>query len=183
MAEYYLVSQLPSLDGIGENTPIPITEEQFLELCAANLDTKAFERVRLLTLVPSIDAVSSGSWLIDSWNEGERRLRIALGRARAERMNKAFSLQSGTTDPELARVVTAALGASDPLKAEKILLDYRLSLLETLRPIDTFSVDYIYYYALKLKLIMRVRGFDTALGEKEYKNIYSAVSDGRKVEA
>ncbi len=29
MAEYYLISQLPSLDGISENTPIPITEEQF----------------------------------------------------------------------------------------------------------------------------------------------------------
>ena len=33
MAEYYLVSQLPSLDGINENTPLPITTERFEELC------------------------------------------------------------------------------------------------------------------------------------------------------
>ena len=33
MAEYYLMSQLPSLDGVGENTPLPITEERFSELC------------------------------------------------------------------------------------------------------------------------------------------------------
>ena len=32
MAEYYLISQLPSLDAIGENSPIPITQEQFLIL-------------------------------------------------------------------------------------------------------------------------------------------------------
>lgn len=183
MAEYYLVSQLPSLDGIGENTPIPITEERFLELCRANLDTKSFERVRDLTLIPSIDAVLSGSGVIDSWNKVERGLRIALGKARAERMNKPFELQSSASDPELAKAVTAALGEYDPLKSEKLLLDYRLRLLESLRPIDMFSVDYIYYYALKLKLIMRVRGFDTAIGEKEYKNIYSAISDGRTVEA
>ena len=30
MAEYYLISQLPSLDGISEATPVPITEERFL---------------------------------------------------------------------------------------------------------------------------------------------------------
>ena len=29
MAEYYLISQLPSLDGISENTPLQITEERF----------------------------------------------------------------------------------------------------------------------------------------------------------
>ena len=28
MAEYYLVSQLPSLDGLGDNMPLPITEER-----------------------------------------------------------------------------------------------------------------------------------------------------------
>ena len=33
MAEYYLISQLPSLDGLGDNMPVPITEERFTELC------------------------------------------------------------------------------------------------------------------------------------------------------
>ena len=32
MAEYYLMSQLPSLDGVGENAPLPITEKDFLEV-------------------------------------------------------------------------------------------------------------------------------------------------------
>ena len=41
MAEYYLISQLPSLDGIGENSPVPITEERFMELCEGSLKKKA----------------------------------------------------------------------------------------------------------------------------------------------
>ena len=39
MAEYYLIAQLPSLDGVGENMPVPITEERFLELCCRFLDS------------------------------------------------------------------------------------------------------------------------------------------------
>ena len=31
MAEYYLISQLPSLDGISDGMPLPIGEERFLE--------------------------------------------------------------------------------------------------------------------------------------------------------
>ena len=49
MAEYYLISQLPSLDGIGENTPIPITEERFLELCSRLLGKKAQNKIKKLT--------------------------------------------------------------------------------------------------------------------------------------
>ena len=41
MAEYYFMSQLPSLDGIGEQVPLPITEERFLELCHRFLGKKA----------------------------------------------------------------------------------------------------------------------------------------------
>ena len=45
MAEYYLISQLPSLDGISEATPVPITEERFLELCSRYLSPKARKEV------------------------------------------------------------------------------------------------------------------------------------------
>ena len=59
MAEYYLISQLPSLDAIGENSPIPITQEQFLELCnrflnknlISSLILKAFAYSKLYNIV------------------------------------------------------------------------------------------------------------------------------------
>ena len=52
MAEYYLMSQLPSLDGVAENTPIPITEKRFLELCKSFLKEKTFNELSKLSLIP-----------------------------------------------------------------------------------------------------------------------------------
>ena len=90
MAEYYLMSQLPSLDGIGENTPLPITEERFSELCHRFLGEKAIRELDRLTLLPPREYEKSSSSLIESWNEGERKLRLALGKVRADKMNKDF---------------------------------------------------------------------------------------------
>ena len=72
MAEYYLISQLPSLDAIGENTPMPITQEQFLELCNRFLNKKAVAEIENLTLAPSLEQEKTGSKLIDAWNIGEK---------------------------------------------------------------------------------------------------------------
>ena len=90
MAEYYLISQLPSLDGISENAPLPISEERFTELCNRFLGKKAQEIMKNLTIVPPKSFETSGSALVDAWNESERNLRFALGKVRAEKMKKAF---------------------------------------------------------------------------------------------
>lgn len=50
MAEYYLISQLPSLDGLGENTPIPVTENQFFELCSRFLGKRALAELKIFLL-------------------------------------------------------------------------------------------------------------------------------------
>ena len=62
-------------------------------------------------------------------------------------------------------------------------MQYRLGFLETIRPIDNFSEDYIFYYGLKLKLISRLRQFDVHLGKATYKNIYDSILNGNKLEA
>lgn len=175
MAEYYLVSQLPSLDGIGENAPLPITEERFLELCGRLLNKKAFGEIERLTLVPSLEFEKTGSPLIDAWNEGERNLRLALGKARADKMNKTFDLQNKNLPAELFKVANTAIETENPLEAEYFLLNHRLNFLETLRPMDSFGEEYVFYYALKLKLIFRTKQFNKNLGEATYKKIYSSV--------
>ena len=169
MAEYYLVSQLPSLDSIGESTPIPITEQRFLELCARFLDKKAQRKLEALTLVPPLEPETGGSPLIEAWNAGERRLRLALGAARAARMSKPFDLRQEILPAEVLKVAAAAVELQSPLEAERFLLQYRLSFLETLRPMDAFSQDYLFYYGLKLKLILRIRQFDAEVGEAAYR--------------
>lgn len=183
MAEYYLISQLPSLDAIGDDTPLPITEEQFSELCNRFLGKKLLYEAESLTLIPPIDPESSTSPLIESWNTAERDLRLALCKVRADRMNKSFDGEDKNVPAELIRAAGTAVDMESPLEAERFLLQHRLNFLETLRPTDPFSNEYIFYYGLKLKLILRIRKFDRKLGETAYRNIYNSILNGDKSEA
>lgn len=183
MAEYYLISQLPSLDGISESTPLPITEERFSELCDHFLSKKAQASMKKLTLSPPRDYESSGSALIDCFNQNERNLRFALGKVRAEKMKKSFDMGNNIIPVEYIKAASTAIEIENPMEAEKYLNSFRLKALETLRPMDSFSEDYIFYYSLKLKLILRIRQFDTKTGEKAYKNIYNSILNGDRLEA
>lgn len=183
MAEYYLISQLPSLDGISENSPVPITEERFMELCERSLKKKALSELKNIKLIPTIDAEKSHSSLVENWNNSERNLRLALAKVRAEKMNKSFDLGNKHLPSELFKVAGEAVEIKNPLEAEKYLLQYRLSFLETLRPMDNFSEDFIFYYGLKLRLILRIRQFDTQVGKATYKNIYNSILNIDRLEA
>ena len=183
MAEYYLISQLPSLDGMSENAPLPITEERFMELCNRFLGKKSLQAMEKLTLLPPIEPEKSNNPLIDEWNSGERNLRLALGKVRAEKMNKPFAIKDKNLPSELIKVASAATETDNPLEAEYFLSKYRLQFLETLRPMDSFSEDFIFYYGLKLKLIYRIKKFDSELGKAAYKNIYNSILNGDKLEA
>lgn len=182
MAEYYLISQLPSLDGIGENAPLPIDEERFLELCGKHLGKKAQSEMAKLTILPPIDAENVSSDLLCKWYDGERNLRLALAKVRAEKMNKSFDLKNKSLPSEMLKVASEAANEDNPMKAETLLLEYRLKFLEGLRPMDSFSEDFVFYYGLKLKLISRMKQFDLKLGEIEYKNIYNSILNGNKTE-
>ena len=183
MAEYYLISQLPSLDGIGENTPLPMTEERFRELCSRFLGKKAARKIEKLTLLPPLTPEKAGSSLIEAWNAGERDLRLALAKARADKLGKPFPSENKSFPIELVKAVSAAVEIESPLEAENFLLRYRLSFLESLRPMDNFSEEFLFYYGLKLKLLVRIRQFDAKLGESEYRKIYNSILNGDRLEA
>ena len=182
MAEYYLISQLPSLDGISENMPLPITEERFTELCSRHLGKKARNEMKNLTLLPPKDFEHSGSALLKAWNESERNLRLALGKARAEKMKKTFDAENLILPAEYIKIANTAIEIDNPMEAEKFLNRYRLELLESLRPMDNFSEDFVFYYGLKLKLLLRIRQFDTDAGEAAYRNIYNSILIGESLE-
>ena len=182
MAEYYLISQLPSLDGISETAPLPISEKRFTELCNRFLDKKSQAAMRKLTLSPPKNFESSGSAFIDAWNESERNLRFSLGKVRAEKMKKTFDTENRILPVEYIKAASTATETQNPMEAEKYLNHYRLEILEALRPMDSFSEDYIFYYGLRLKLLMRIRQFNPEVGEKAYKNIYNSILNGEKLE-
>ena len=183
MADYYLISQLPSLDGLNDNTPLPITEEYFLELCNRFLNKKALGEVKKITLLPPMESEKKGNTLLDDWNKGERNLRLALAKIRAEKMGKSLDIKTENLPTELLKVATTATEIDNPLEAEYFLLQYRLQFLETLRPMNGFSEEFIFYYGLKLKLINRIRSFDLDIGKSAYKNIYNSILNGDRLEA
>ncbi len=182
MSEYYLISQLPSLDGISDSLPMPITEERFLELCDRFLGEKAKSKIKNLTLLPPLTLKKSGSTLIDAWNEGERNLRLALAKVRAEKMKKSFDVGNIFLSGELIKLANTVVEINSPLKAQIFLSNYRLEFLETLRPIDNFSEEFVYYYGLKLKLTLKMRAFDVNKGQSVYKNIYNSILNGESLE-
>lgn len=182
MAEYYLISQLPSLDGISDNVPMPITEERFNELCGRFLGKKAQDELSKLSLIPSRNHEKSSSALIEAWNDGERNLRFVLGKIRADKMKKQFDAEENAASIELVQAVREAVEIENPMEAEKFLNNYRLGFLESLRPMDAFSEDFVFYYALKLKLISRIKQFDAESGESAYRNIYSSIMNGDRLE-
>ena len=182
MAEYYLISQLPSLDGLNDNVPVPITEERFYDICLRILGKKAQEELSKVSLVPSRVYGSSSSNVINSWNWAEHTLRLALGRVRADKLNKQFDSENRTFTVDLMQVARTAVEMDSPLEAESFLNRYRLDILESLRPMDVFSEEFIYYYCLKLKLILRMRQFDAEKGKSAYKNIYNSIMSGDRLE-
>ena len=182
MAEYYLVAQLPSLDAVGENTPVPITQERFDELCNRLLNKKAREVLNGLTLAPPRIPEKSGSALVEAWNNGERNLRLVLAKLRAEKTDKQFDFDIRSVSDTLLQAARTAVDAETPMDAEKILNRYRLDFLETLRPADSFSQEFVFYYGLKLKLILRIRQFDTASGEAAYRSIYDSIINSDRSE-
>ncbi len=182
MAEYYLISQLPSLDGISENMPLPVTEERFLELCNRFLGKKAQKNLSELTLTPPKNHEKSNSDLIEAWNEHERNLRFALAKVRAEKMKKPFDTGNNPLSAEIVKAASTATETENPLEAERFLNQFRLNYLETLRPMDSFSEDFVFYYGLKLKLLLRMRQFDSDAGKTAYKNIYNSILNGNRSE-
>ena len=100
----------------------------------------------------------------------------------AEKMKKTFDTGNKIFPVDYIKAANVATGMENPMEAEEYLNRYRLEILETLRPMDSFSEDYIFYYGLKLKLFLRIRQFDTKSGEKAYKNIYDSILNGDRLE-
>ncbi len=183
MSLYYLMSQLPSLDGLGEATPIPITEKSFYKLCGELLDKKLLKVLNSLTLIPPKDEEKTGFALVDSWNESERQLRLALAYIRAEKMKKPFETGVRNFPPEISTAAKTAAEMDNPLAAERYLSEFRQDALEKLRPMDSFSAEALFYYGLKLKLMLKIRQFDKDSGSTAYRNIYNSIMSGEMSEA
>ena len=98
-------------------------------------------------------------------------------------MKKTYDAENKQFSVDLMKVARTAVEMESPLEAEKFLNQYRLDVLEMLRPMNSFSEEAVFYYGLKLKLISRMRQFNADIGETAYKNIYNSIMNGERLEA
>jgi hypothetical protein len=168
---YYLGAQLPALN-LGSDRPPPLTSEAFLELCGRFLDAKSLGLLSALSLEPPIDPQKTGSAVVDSWNEMESSLRLALAVIRAQKMNKTFDSPASSIRAEALQAARTAIALDSPLAAEQSLNEFRGAFISRIGGHSSFSTEMLYAYALKLKLLVRIRKFNEEAGIASYHKIY-----------
>ena len=175
MAYYYLVSQLPNISTGESKANLPMNTVQFSEVASRFITPKEKTVLERLSLVPPLELGSTGSKFLDVWYEKERNLRCALAQIRAQKMKKdSFPLPAGCT-ADIISAARTAVGMDSPLSAEQFLYEYRLRLLDDLRPLDAFSIDAVYAYGLRLMLVERMRKFEVENGKTSYHEIYDTI--------
>jgi len=178
---YYLVSQLPAFTVSGDSTSkLPITTDYFKDLCCRFMTPKAAELARNLSLEPPRQGYKTGSAFLDEWYAKERNLRFALAQVRALKMKKEAKDIPITSDGEVIQAARTATGMDSPLSAEQYLNDYRMTVLEKIAPLDSFSVDAVYNYGLRLMLAERMKKFNRDLGLASYHKIYDEILGEKK---
>ena len=175
MAYYYLVSQLPNISSSESKAALPLTGAEFLELASRFITEDEKAVLQGLSLIPPMENISTGSAFLDVWYEKERNLRCALAQIRAQKMKKdSIPLPPGCT-ADIISAARTAVGMDSPLSAEQFLFEYRLRLLDDLRPLDGFSIDAVYAYGIKLLLVERMKKFEVENGKTSYHEIYDTI--------
>ena len=162
---YYLISSLPDLRTDGD---MPMTYEEFLDMCQSNVSESKYELLKNLTLS------SEEGPLLKEWSAFYKNLMGELNYQRSVSLGRPY-LTSYDKDSEIAQVAGAAMAAKNPLEAEKILLECEFDNLDSLVGLHTFDDRYLFGYAIKLKLLERQSCFVQSKGQKESKRLFDQV--------
>ena len=162
---YYLISSLPDLRTDGD---MPMTYDEFLDMCQSNVSESKYELLKNLTLS------SEEGPLLKEWSAFYKNLMGELNYQRSVSLGRPY-LTSYDKDSVIAQVAGAAMAAKNPLEAEKILLECEFDNLDSLVGLHTFADRYLFGYAIKLKLLERQSCFVQSKGQKEFKRLFDQV--------
>ncbi len=162
---YYLISSLPDLRTDGD---MPMTYNEFLDMCQSNVSESKYELLKNLTLS------SEEGPLLKEWSAFYKNLMGELNYQRSVSLGRPY-LTSYDKDSVIAQVAGAAMAAKNPLEAEKILLECEFDNLDSLVGLHTFDDRYLFGYAIKLKLLERQSCFVQSKGQKEFKRLFDQV--------
>ena len=166
MASYiYLIASLPELRADGE---MPLTYEEFLNLCEGNVSDEDMERLRNLTLN------SKEGPLVKEWNNFYGMLTKEINYQRSLNLGKSYST-AYDKDGIIAQVAASAIGAKNPLEAERILLEYEFENLDSLVGLHMFDDYVLFGYAIKLRLLERLTSFEQDKGKAEFQTLFDGI--------
>lgn len=182
MAYYYLAAQLPYLV-YGQQSPM--SSQAFRALCTHALNAGDAALLDGCSLDPEqgVDQekkyaelpVPTSSHFINEWRAWERALRLNLARYRAQKRDNGASIEPPDSPADAALVAKAAFALESPLEAELFIDQARWNAIESIQGLDSFSVNTIYAYLLKLLLMERRAAFKAEEGFAEYKGLYDAI--------
>jgi hypothetical protein len=197
---YYFVSQLPYL--VWGQDP-PVTSEAYLKQCTSLLSpedasvvtalsgdggeeaapvtlTEAVIRKGLPEQLKPLGVAHAGAPLgfNGQWAEFERELKLTLAALRASKASFASKDIPPVDVRHYAAAENAAKAAAateNPLEAERIVDKARWDAACNFAGIDTFSLDSVCAYYVKLSILEREAKFETERGFTNYRKIYDGV--------
>lgn len=160
---YYLLSSLPML---AASAPPPFDYPTFLEMCRASVSPATYGALEQL----SVDADRGP--LLRPWAAFYRRLREELRYQRLSRLGKPCQAPE---DRGAAAAVQAAIAAENPLQGEQLLLELEFRQIDALVGFHVFDDTALFGYALKLKLMERLYGFQFEAGKEEFVSLLNGI--------
>lgn len=162
---YYLISSLPTLS---PTSKLPFDYDGFLSLCRGSVSDKVYKALEN----PSDDEVSAK--LVKQWNAFYCNLMDELNYLRKQKLGYQCTAPSYVS-PESESAANAAMNASDPLEAEKIILKAQFDHLDSLVSMHYFDETVLFGYAIKLRLLQRQAAFNEAEGKEEFKRLFDSI--------
>jgi hypothetical protein len=160
---YYFAATFPSLS-LGAAPEW--TLEQFAMRCRDHLSPED-----LLALEELLnDSASPRHPFLQAWLAAETALRNGIVKARAERLRSnpaRYEKPQQSIDLQVADVVADAFDHPSPLERELILARWRWQKADELAGYNTFSINAVLAYAIKLRLAGRWAGLSEAEGLKK----------------
>lgn len=173
MSYYYLGASLPMLS---LDAPPPMSLRQFLDECERHLSPP-----HLLALNELLQSAHTPprTAFTQRWRAKETMVRVAAARSRSasgDADTDASPAGSRDVDSFVEQAVTTAFTKADPRLRELALDELRWALIEEAIGHDSFAIDAILGYALKLKLVERWTGMDHARGAERLQQAVQAGS-------
>lgn len=162
---YYLISSLPMLRSDGS---VPISYPKFLEMCASSVSASVYRALE------NLDLMSGEGPLLSEWSRSYSALMCELAYQRKLRLGKPAKPPEDR-DASAVSAAAAALNAPNPLEAERLLLAQQFRLVDSLVGMHYFDEYALFGYAVKLKLLERLRCFRYEDGKEEFKSLFDSV--------